>query len=191
MSEFNIEIDKVQLKKLEKTLSKLSLIESELSKAMDGVAHRGLVIAVDNTPKRTGRGRDSWKMQRRGKLGRVITSDYRPLRAVNDGVRKSVIIRPIRGKYLLFGIEDRALTETRAQVKKSAKDAYWNAVSRHRRIKTSNPFQAATRETGVVAARKVRTKPRAGTKFIQKLIVPKIQKDMFRTIEKVIDKGIK
>ena len=190
MSDFSITVKSSEVKEVQRVLNNISGIESEVAKQIQGVAIRGHRKAVKETPKRTGTGRRSWRIIKQGRTSRNIKSTYIPIVVLENG-RRAVIIRPKRGKYLMFAVSDKALTFTKAQVKQSSKRAYWKALKEAKKAGAENPHQVATARTGVAIAKKVKQKARIGTKFIEIKIIPSIEKDFFSTVNSIIDGAIK
>ena len=74
-----------------------------------------------------------------------------------------------------------------------SKRAFWRVVSRSQKedFNIRESFMIATQETGVAVAKEVKQPARRGTKFIEIKIIPKIEKDFFKTIDSLIDRKIK
>jgi hypothetical protein len=160
----------------------LNKLEKELPKnvkiAINETTIKGFRVAVENTPKRTGIGRKTWRKVLKNNSG-IIQTNSIPLVSLENG-RKATTITPKRSKILVFAIDKKAQQVNTFQIKKSSKDKFFKIVGKL-------GIKKASEKTGITIARKVNQPARTGTHFVQNKIVPVIQNIFNEIMSRKVD----
>lgn len=139
---------------------KIKRAQKETPKKIRGVVNKTARASITKLktelPKRTGNLRRSYNIFSEGTFGKKIKSSMTTIADIVESGRRARTIRPKRGKFLFFPVDDSVMVPSKARMKKLGKKRF------QKEIKAGN----------IAVAKKVRQPKLKGQKNIEREVIP-------------------
>lgn len=183
MSEFRVTIQDEDLR------DALKNIGEEAVASVDGAVRQtaiwGLSEIKRTWPKRSGGSRESFGYQKTGKFSFTISSDYKPVLAVDQGAPAHTIY-PRQAKMLTIPIRKDVLTSTGSQIKQSALNKLFSSLKKRNGRSVRQIFD----EAGIVLAKKAKIPRLPARNLIRDIYVPKIGDELEKNVADAIERAL-